>query len=141
MEWDSVSTSQALPWASTATPLGPLRVASLAGPPLPVNPFFPFPAMWVILSAFRSSLKTWLPSRVQTQRLPAASKSIERGPRSGVPFTGAPSGVAPGLPVPAMVLIRLVFISTLRITWLPMSQMNKSPWASNWILCGCFSWA
>ena len=84
-------------------------------------------------------MKTWFPSRVASQRLPAASKSSERGPLSGVPAMGEPSGVGPALPVPAKVLMTPLFMATLRRTWLPMSQMKRSPAGSNWRLCGCLN--
>jgi hypothetical protein len=103
-------------------PLGPESVASRAGPPFPVKPFFPVPATWWIFPSLRSRRKTWLPSRVASQRRPWASKSSERGPLRGVPRIGAPSGVGPALPVPAKVEI-VPPLSTRRIAWLPMSQM------------------
>ena len=72
--------------------------------------------------AFMSKRKTWLPSRVHSQRSPLRSKSSERGPRNGVPRIAAPSGVSPALPVPAKVSMRFVFMSMRRMTLFPMSH-------------------
>ena len=43
--WLSVSARYTLPLGATAMPFGPDNVASFAGPPWPVKPFFPVPAM------------------------------------------------------------------------------------------------
>jgi len=64
------------------------------------------------------------------------STVIARGPFSGVPAMGAPSGVGLRWPVPAQVSIVPVSRSTRRIRWLPMSQIKRRPCRSNAMLCG-----
>src|SRR5258707_3192858 len=66
------------------------------------------------------------PSRKATQRFPARSKSSARGPWSGVPAIGAPSGVGFPSPVPANVEMIPVFISILRIRWFLRSEEHTS---------------
>ena len=71
--------------------------------------------------------------------MPSGSSAIARGPFSGVPASGAPSGVGARSPVPAKVSMRPVSRSTRRIRWLPTSQISRRPSGANTMLCGARS--
>ncbi|MSU32839.1 MAG: hypothetical protein EXS25_09320 [Pedosphaera sp.] len=86
------------------------------------KPFFPAAGL-MLDSLAKFNRSTWLPSRRTNHNRPVGSKSIDRGPFNGVPTIGDPSGVGPGLPVPATVEIRPDLVSIRRKTLLPMSAM------------------
>ena len=94
-----------LPEPSTATPLGQLRLAPVAGPPSPENRLLPFPAIVVMTpvaaSTRRMRLLPWSPMN----RLPEPSTATPIGPLRLALVAGPRSPWNRSSPPPATVVI------------------------------------
>src|SRR6266705_3023330 len=114
-----------LPAASTATPLGSFNDAEVAGPPSPLNPSLPLPAIVVIVPAVSTlRIRRFPASAMYT--LPAGSTATPLGSYNEAEVAGPPSPSNPCLPLPAMVLM-IPAVLTLRIRLLPSSAMYTLP--------------
>src|SRR5437764_638988 len=108
-----------LPAASTATSLGILNSAEVAGPPSPLNPSLPLPAIVVMVPAVSTlRIRRFPASAMYT--LPAGSTATPLGSYNEAEVAGPPSPLNPCLPLPAMVLM-IPAVLTLRIRLPPGS--------------------
>ncbi len=98
--------------ARAGQPLGPASVAARAGPPSPVWPCSPVPATWWIVAVRRRCGRWRCPRAAPGTDRPSPSMASVRGPLSGVPASGAPSGVGCRSPVPPIVSMTPVARST-----------------------------
>lgn len=102
----------------------PHNFAAVAGPPSPVCPTAPVPAIVVMMpevSTFRIRA-LWSPM----YRLPAMSRSMPHGCFKLAAVAGPPSPEAPNSPLPATVVM-IPDASTLRIRLLSLSRMYRQP--------------
>src|SRR5881296_1293217 len=113
------------PAGSTATPTGKLNSAEVAGPPSPLNPSLPLPAIVVMIPAVSTlRIRRFPASAMYT--LPAGSTATPLGSYNEAEVAGPPSPLNPCLPLPAMVLM-IPAVLTLRIRLLPSSAMYTFP--------------
>src|SRR4029453_12154140 len=90
-----VSAIHRFPAASTAPPVGSVRLAAVAGPASPEKPNVPFPATVLTAPVTASTLTTRFSEVAVTYTFPAASRATPEGPPSGALSAGWPSGYPP----------------------------------------------
>lgn len=88
------------PLSSNARRSGPLIFAKIAGPPSPVDPHEPVPAIVVMMFVARVSLRTRQLDLSATYTLPASSTTTEAGLLMFVCSGGSPSPLKKNCPVP-----------------------------------------
>ena len=92
--WFIMSTTKRSPALSKRISWGKLKVASMAGPPSPVKPFFPLPAMVVVIP-FASIRRIRCPVYSQNQMAPSGPRITPNGLSNIAFFAGPPSPSKP----------------------------------------------
>ena len=132
------SAMRRLPAPSTARPPGEARRASAAGPPSPLKPYSPVPAI-VVRVPEESTRRIRLFRLSAMKRLPAPSTTTPSGRCNCTATAGPWSPLKPGSPVPATVVM-VPERSTRRMRWFPESAMKMFPVVSTATpagLCSC----
>ena len=114
-----------LPAPSSATPLGPLKLALVAGLPSPLNLRVPLPATVVMIPEGSTLRMRWL-ARSAMKKLPLPSTATPLGKAKPALVAGAPSPLKPEMPLPATVVM-MPEVSTLRMRLLFRSAMKRLP--------------
>ena len=121
-----LSAIRIVPVASTATAVGELRHALVAGPPSPAKPLKADPATVVMIPVPAATLRMRWFSLSAIKMSPPESTATPVGVRSRASVARAPSPLKPTIDPATMVLIP-VPTATLRITLLPVSAINTLP--------------
>ena len=104
-----------LPPPSTATPVGNLNAALVAGPPSPLKPAMPMPASVVMTPEVTFTRRMrWLDLSAMST-LPHPSATAPYGDLKPALVAGPPSPLKPPVPVPASVVISPVPTATRRM--------------------------
>src|SRR2546430_2859727 len=115
------------PVVSTATPEGFDKGAEVAGPPSPLLPNVPLPAMVVMIPVAASTRRILILLESAIKTFPALSTATADGLLNSADVAGPPSPLKPPpqqlpwWPFPATVVITWVAASTRRIRWLNVS--------------------
>ena len=123
----SWSPMKRFPEASTEIPRGKDSDADVANPPSPENPWFPLPAM-VVMMPLVETLRIRLLKVSAMKRLPEASTVTPNGRAKEAEVAGPPSPENPRVPPAKVVMIPPA--DTFWIRSLKVSAMNRSPEAS-----------
>ena len=126
------SAMKRFPAPSTVTPPGESKLAAVAGPPSPPNPWVwvrararPFPATVLMMPAASTFRMRWL-SWSAMKRFPALSTATPPGAAKLASVAGPPSPLKPDVPFPATVVMTPEE-STFLIRWFWVSAMKRFP--------------